>query len=259
MGNPGPVTGRSRIVDLADIASWPEAVERLISEKADRLTANRAFKPRRQYAYDLSPDDELEDELKAALSDTEIRMYHATRLLPGELEAVRAEGLRSLSDELRRAKLDYALGWISEEERALLEGSGPLHWSDHPQPDRRGLLYVFGPFGPARYEWGLNPLLYTWGGESIYFGNDRDGPLSEVIARLTVASRPAFIEVGVRVQELNRWKNLWPSMVGGVLQCKKPWNEWHLRCDIPPERVLDVIQPGHPRWPKKRPVSSSRT
>ena len=223
------------------------------------MTANPAFKPRRQYAYDLGPDDELEEELKAALADAFILMYHATRLLPGEPEAVRAEGLRALSDDLRRAKLDLALGSISEKERSLLEGSGPLHWPDHPQPDRRGLLYVFGPFGPAQYEAGLDSLLYTWGGESIYFGNDREGdPLFEVLGRLTAASRPAFTEVAVRVDDLSRWKALWPSMVGGLLQCKDPWNEWHLRCDIPPDQVIDVIQPGSPRWPKKRPVSSSR-
>ena len=78
------------------------------------MTANPAFKPRRQYAYDLGPDDHLEEELKAALADAVILLYDVTRLLPGEPEAVRAEGLRALSDELRRAKLDYALGYISE-------------------------------------------------------------------------------------------------------------------------------------------------
>lgn len=70
-----------------------------------------------------------------------------------------------------------------------------------------------------------------------------------VLERLDRASVPTVVEVAVRAQDLCECRPIWTVMVGNLHGLLQPWNEWVVSSAIQPDNVIDLIQPGHPRWP----------
>jgi hypothetical protein len=197
---------------------------------------------------------EAEIGLRSALDGYLLAAYHATRLLHHEGEWLRADGLLPLTDDLRRRKLAGARRHhpelISDDEVALLLASGPLSWQSG---ERSARLNVVAPLAMFLHDRGLPPLLDSWGGESIAWAGKLSSEAGQTCAaavkRLSAVSIPTIVEVGLAARELCDYKHLWPAMVGNLLGLRMPWNQWILESSVPPTRVLDVIQPGHRRWP----------
>jgi hypothetical protein len=247
------------VVDLEAPHSWPPEVRDRLEGFAQRLSGRPGFRPADVYANDLSfglhTDLDLEAEIRAHLASELVLMYHGTRLLPHEVDTIRADGLRLLTDDLRRDKVDGARTHypelLSQVEAELLLASGPLSWGIHHQV-RRGELCVVAPLSIIAGEEGMRPLLEDWGGESLaWAAHDRDQAgidCGRAIRALSKASLPSIIEVAIRGSELPATTDLWRVMVGSILVCNEPWNEWHLHTAISRQDIVDILQPGHLRW-----------
>jgi hypothetical protein len=252
------VTGegeRSQLVDLAVADTWPTDVRALL-----RGVASTFGKRPHPYATDLKYGrdfgESLEQELRRLLGSRPIAMYHATRLLPEEIESVKVEGLLLQTAELRARKLGrlVAAGMISASEAELWEANGPVSWPGHEA--RLNETCVVTPIQclSAR-DAGFFGFLQDWGGESISWAATEPGRQGEdaakdhlrlLLDRVNRRSGPAVIEVAVQPVDLPGFPYLWNVMVAGLIRARKAWNEWHVEKPLPV--VVDVIQPGDPRW-----------
>jgi hypothetical protein len=111
-----------------------------------------------------------DDEMSEHLAGRNLRTYHSTRLLPHEASRIRHEGLRRLSPSLISGKLSEAVrvGAIDGEMAAQLATRSVLQ--SGCAPGREGQVWLtLGLEGFATEQWGVEPLLGTWGGEGIYW------------------------------------------------------------------------------------------
>jgi hypothetical protein len=259
----GTTPAGSALADLGDPRTWPSGVRTVVDELYERASHHPDFDGPGTYAADLThlvgPDLSVraQGELRAALSAHHVLAYHATRLLPHETTWIKLEGMQLLSHDLRRRKLTGAMAQypdlINECEVELLTDRGPCSENRALAGVRLGQLHVVAPFEILRHNAGLGNLLSCWGGESIAWAGHRGAAdwewCAAVVDRLSRASIPTVVEVAVRAQHLCEWQPIWPVMVGGLHELRQPWNEWVVAAAIPPEGVIDVVQPDHPRWP----------
>ena len=246
-------------VDLGDPGTWPPEVREQLEDVAHLFRRQPGFSGADTYANDLSldvqADLDLEAEVRILLARERLLMYHGTRLLPHEVNRVLSVGLRALTDELPRDKLDAARvhhpDLLATGDVDLLLASGPLFWG-YAHQARRGEVCVVAPLAIVADDEGMRPLLQHWGGESLawaaHMKNEDGTKCQRTIQALSAASAPSIVEVSIAGSELPDTTDLWRVMVGHLLGCLEPWNQWHLRKSIPADAILEIIQPGNRRW-----------
>lgn len=259
----GRTPAGSAFVDLGDPGTWPGPVRTMVDQLYEQASHHPDFDGRSTYTADLRHlvgsdlSQWAEGELRGALSGHHVLAYHATRLLPHETTWIELEGMQLLSHDLRRRKLNGAMAeypdLIAEWEAELLTDRGPCSWDRASATVRLGQLHVVAPFEILRHNAGLEDLLSRWGGESIAWAAHPGAAdwqrCAAVVERLSRASVPTIVEVAARAQDLCEWRQIWTVMVGTLHGLLQPWNEWIVAAAIPPEGVVDLIHPGHPRWP----------
>ena len=244
---------KAELIELAEVTSWPTDVVALLRK------ASSAFPKRpRPYATDLrfgpDIDESFERQLRGMLADRLLAMYHATRLLPEEIEVIRAQGIQLLTPALRAMKLRTLVdrGLMSRAESDTWESLGPLTWPG--QESRLNEASIFAPLECLREPDLFQSLLHDWGGESISRAATKPGRegaddiadgLRSLLRRVNEVSTPSVIAVAVSAADLPRSPYLWQVMIGRLVRALKPCNEWHVKTPLP---VTDVIQPGHSRW-----------
>jgi hypothetical protein len=183
-------------------------------------------------------------------------MYHATRVLASEAASIKNEGLLLQTPALRAAKLGrlVAEGLATREEVTLWEANGPVFWPGHEA--RHNEVCLVAPVQIfTEFRDGFVSLFGDWGGESLSWAAAQPGregadptrdQIRAILNRINGSSRPAVIEVAVKPDDLPGLPRLWQLMVGRLIGARDASNEWHLRIPVP--SVLDIIQPGHPRW-----------
>jgi hypothetical protein len=246
------------VIDASDPATWPQLVllevetisRRLIEEDLIQSGAHSSDLPQ----YDL--DGHLEVDFRTVLASNLLLCYHATRLLPHEVQAIRKKGLSVLSQELRSEKLDAAVERYPElinagDAEEILNG-GPLAWQGTAS-SRLGRLFVVAPITIFRGDpGGFSHLLGAWGGEAVGWLEDKGSKSAEAIRRLTHVSLPTIIEVAIEPGTLADHRDIWPVFVGRYLGLEAPWQEWSTTASIAAERILAILQPGDTRWPLPR-------
>jgi hypothetical protein len=182
-------------------------------------------------------------------------MFHATRLLPHEHEAIRQEGLVVLTEDHRSQRLDRIVQMygpeIGTEALERLRTAGPLAWSEHHRHGRLGVIFGVTPLqasfdGAGR---GMTVFLSHWGGESFYWAGEDSPDLERTIDRLTKRSTPAIVEFGVHAHSLNRSSHLWSIFVAQLDGWSDGFHEFWIRESIPPAHVCDILGPASDRWP----------
>ena len=107
IGKPGEWPGEAgRVVEsIAEIvARWPVIAERDLDDpEDDGISAGDLTYCDPEFSADAGR------RLRDALAGHDLRSYHASRLLPHEIEWIRAEGLSLLSPELVERKLTGAM------------------------------------------------------------------------------------------------------------------------------------------------------
>lgn len=212
-------------VDPDDLTTWPEAL---------RVAASR-YRP----GGDLLADDRLFD----LLDRRPLRAYHATRLLPHEVESIRRDGLRPLSVEHVEQRLTDAerVGALTADELARLAARhvfSPESAAHGQIGGRRGrVCAVVGRSSVSRR--GLGLPLSTWGGEAIYW---TAGDLADRLAQI---GAPAVVvlnlELSGPIYTAGPVLGLFSALLRG-----EPLHdaEVHVLAPIAPSAVVAVWQPG---------------
>lgn len=202
---------------------------------------------------------ETDEAFRELLGDRLLALYHATRLLPHEVDAIRREGLVVLDETHRSLRLDRVIELYREEFHSdkleQLRDAGPLSWNASHRNARLGRLWGVTPL-QAAFDGagsGLTVFLEHWGGESFYWANESSPELRETIDLLTARSQPAIVEVGIHATALNTYTKLWPIFVAQLDAWDEPWHEFSTEESIPPERVVEVLDPMSGRWPVRAP------
>lgn len=244
------------LVDIGSPDAWPEALRAEVDAIAGELTDSRLIES--EFAADLwrlDPDGALEARLGAVLDGHQIACYHATRLLPHEVDAIIRHGMRVLSDELLRDKVRGAVrhhpDLIDDATAESMTTMGPLTWQG-TRDGRVGRLWVVAPFAMFAEHGlsGFGGLLGSWGGEALGWLSNESPSVAEAAARLTAASTATIVAMAVDATTL-RTRPLWPILVGLHLDLIGPGQEWAVTEDVPAGRVVDLLHPVDPRWPRE--------
>lgn len=244
----------SRIVDIDDPESWPPDVEPIVRSAVETLDDDSW----REYPHDYLGWTHHEAEewaLREVLADDRIVGYHATRLLPHEIERIsEVHGLEVLTEELRRRKVSEALDHFPDAFETddptgeVLLASGPNSWQGTEDVRVNRMMFVAPWIMFSHDAWGLMNILDTWGGETLGWLRNGRGS-SDLLVNLTAESEPAIVEIAVRVDSLNL-TTLLPAFAGRLYELDADYSrEWVTTESVPSEFVLDVITPNSPRWP----------
>ncbi|MFI8358830.1 hypothetical protein ACIGD1_01490 [Streptomyces sp. NPDC085612] len=232
------------IVDIDDPGGWPADVREFVASLAGVVPARVRDGGDLPYEVDLAARDA---ELRMLLAGRWLRSFHATRLLPYEVEGVQASGLRRLTEALVEGRQDEALrrGEITQEEHAALRGSSVFKW-DRWVGLRKGKVCLVANAQPLHEMAGnFVPLLANWGGEAQYMTNAWEqldcervkklGTPSIVVALLDVADPEVAVGVG---------HELIYAFVASHLGMANVRSRIDFESDIPSSCIEGVWQPG---------------
>jgi hypothetical protein len=171
------------VIDIDQRSTWPTDLASAI-EIAARDFDLDALQRTRSTGID-------ESRMRALLRGNRVRAFHCTRLLEHEVEMVRSQGLRLLTEELIKERLDRArdAGAITDEEHAALLKGNALK-TKKGRAERLGKSVCFVLFGSRTESADCAALLETWGGEGIYNTRAASAHLSTLkrLGRQTIVS-----------------------------------------------------------------------
>lgn len=228
----------SPVADIDDPSTWPEELAAQVNELADQI---------RMTTPDLSelscsdlPLWGHEAGIRQLLNGCLLRAYHATRLLPHEADAVRAQGLRMLTTELVKDRLAtaYQLGYITDVEHDKLLAGKAL------SSDRLGQVCFFlSTTTIIRDATGLHLLLSTWGGEGLYRQHAHsDNPLRDKLRSL---GHPTIVVAQLDFTvptKLLVFPSLANAFVGKTLGLTDVGGDIFYSAPIPPTHIERLIQ-----------------
>lgn len=236
------------VVDVDDPATWPPELRELAERIADELAGTA------KYTCDLRVPEASDTQLRKELEGHRIRAFHATRLLDTEVDLVRQFGLRLLTPELVRERIDsaFAEGHLTSEERDELSNNS-VFATGYQRAIRQGLVWLF--LGEAVFsdEGGLWRLLETWGGEGIYWTLPKGSPIE---GRLRGPGRPSIVVVDVPFIDGPGFfasPGLSAVLVGSLLGFEDVSSGVHLRTPVAPHSIVDMWQLGDGAFSRRLP------
>lgn len=221
--------GLPRLVDPDDASTWPADVEAIVRERAETGQ------------YDGTVPHPLESsQVIDALDGAPVLAYHASRLLPHEVTAVRTGGLRPLDTPLVETKLNEAAaaGAISTQQRQALHAD-----SMGNDANRRGQVWMFlGTHVLLAEPHGVRPLLRTWGGEAINFTH-----AGNAAPELADIGTPCIVQVALPLtatSDVSIWPSLAAVFVGTLLGQPTTADCMWREGPIAAGQILDIFSPG---------------
>ncbi len=239
--SPGPM-------DLEDPTTWTAQCLSFIDSvtvELDRCDESWRSTSPSDLGYSLSHVDrqfEIEDELRSeVIADDLILLSHFTRLLPHQIDEIRENGMRPLSQELHEERQRRASEITGINVQNALRR--PRDWYQH----RENQLWAVAPLRPAALEGGdgLTCFLDHYGGEASYQGRRENG----AIERLTNESVPRIVQFAAPSSAMNTFTAIWKVLAAQCAGNRDAWHEWYVNRPIPVDRVLDLVDPDHPHWP----------
>jgi hypothetical protein len=157
-------------------------------QRIDRLCQDDVFvrmdPPENKYRNEF---DELLERLDKSLTQHRIVGYHCTRLTPSEVARIKSNGLRLLSPEFVRQRLDQCVadGYLTLAQREYLDGSQIMRESlGNKHGNRTGMIWFCPNRSTLRDASGVFRLFRSWGGEAVYLGHEEDENVAAVLARI---------------------------------------------------------------------------
>jgi hypothetical protein len=230
---------KRHVVDIDAAVTWPQAIRSRAEELANVLRGTT------RYVGDLRGAEGVAEEFRSLFKDYSLRAYHATRLLDHEVVMIRDQGLRILSEELIRERIEAAhhRGHLTSDERAaLLVGNV---FAEGRARNRAGHVNLFISTTPLRTRvHGVRPPLTTWGGEGIYMAKGG----YDLRARLSRIGRPTIVvvnaELGPNPQAHGIGPERWKLFVGRLLGFEPEAADLITVTPVPPSDVVEIWQPG---------------
>lgn len=228
-------------IDVDDPSSWPHELRAVVDQVAE------SHDPDAVAASDLWLGDDDDAEITAALADIHVRLYHATRLLPCEVDHVRTDGLRLLDEELINRRITCAVeaGAMNDADAAVLRTSHVLVTDAYGR--RRDQVCAGLTTAAFKHDVGaVDRLLTLWGGEAIYWLH-ADEPFASRLARI---GSPAIIVLHSPAGRPgdNYFPSLPQALVGAVLGVPDAGGDVFLRRAVPPDAIETIWSPGTPSY-----------
>ncbi|QRN97012.1 hypothetical protein JRI60_50010 [Archangium violaceum] len=187
---------------------------------------------------------------RAAWGRALLRTYHCTRLLPHEVEMIRNQGLRRLTQALMHDRIEAARqsGVITEQEAAQLQQAHVFATRQHRSRMEQVWLIAGRIVFDNRIEACIR-FLSTWGGEALYKSKmwptlDKRistlGTPSIVVADIDIygrpdtATNPDIFEFFVDLQRQAEHRSA-DDVYANVIY----------KDDVPAKHVVGIWQPGH--------------
>ena len=232
-------TDPAMVVDVDNPSTWPSTLGEHAQMLADQLLGST------EYTNDLDVPLDDEDDFRALLTGWLVRAFHATRLLDHEVRMIRAQGLRSLSKELVKERIDAAFdhSCISEDDRDQLHASHV--YATGEEKGRGGETSLFFP---ERYLTdrapGFEKLLTWWGGEAF----SKSKRAATLPNRVRCLGKPSIVVASIDLSAGQQTHAVYPLLskvfVGRLLELTDARANVHFRTAIPPHDITAVWRPG---------------
>ncbi|MHB8423934.1 MAG: hypothetical protein ACYDB9_02090 [Gammaproteobacteria bacterium] len=250
-------------IDLEDDTTWPEPFrEKALTSKQlviaylrerdriDRLAVTdvliRINRPPNGYESDYLL---LIDQLEAMMATYRIVAYHCTRLTPREVVNIKSNGLRVLTADLVRNKIEScaADGHITQTDAEYLLSSEYIaHTLENKYEKRMGHICYCPNRSTLRSGGDVHRLFRLWGGEAIYGGHEDDDRISGVLRRVGV---PYIVKCAVPWSDAEEWcKSFSVRFLSHMLEVGSGGFDLFAERDLEPGNVLDLIGYTDPRF-----------
>jgi hypothetical protein len=248
--------------------TWPAQVRGLLEENGETLIAYQRERERidRLGWTDVRvrvdpPVNPHRDDYDTVLERAETLLrghrlvgYHCTRLTAAEVNRIRSGGLRALSPDLVRERLQscFNAGEMSAEQCRFFLDHPMLHAHlANRHGTRTGIVWLCPNRSTLRDASGVYRLFRSWGGEVLYAGFEDD---PSVAAVLTSLGRPAIVKCAVPLPLDDiygcRAAQLLSNAVRDQIEHPEPSPtfDWSVRRDLAPSEVLEIITFDNPRF-----------
>jgi hypothetical protein len=256
-------------VAMDDLHSWPSPFRaRALASKGLCL----AYQMERQRIHDSVCDDpiartypppnkyeadynDLVEDLETLLIPHRLVAYHCTRLTPREVTDVRTGGLRMLSADLLKRRIDHCEedGHFSSADANWLRSSPHIARTLSDQTgNRTGRLCYCPNVSTLRYDSGVYRLFRCWGGEALYLGHE-DGP--HFMPALRLIGSPKIVQCAVPFADIMDFvapfaARFLSQLVADAVEYAEPPPTFDVFAtrDLDPENVLELIDFQDPKF-----------
>jgi len=220
------------LIDPDNDATWPAALRSIVAAAAESSDDEETW----AFADDSG--------LRAALGNVGLVAYHATRLLPHEIEDIQTDGLALLTETLISRRLVAAVhhGYLSMGVATALESGNALRSRGGENRVGQACL-IIGAAVFAEHPYGVRPLLSVWGGEGINFTEAAEPWKSELEALGT----PVVVVIALPhtpVSDMAVYPSLLSVFVGTYRGDMRSADVFWRDGDIPGSCILTTWQPG---------------
>jgi len=256
-------------VEIEDQKSWPP-------DFVTGVTTNRpliiAYQRERSRIDRLCQDDVMArihppiNKHKAAYADLVERLeqllllhrlvaFHCTRLTPQEVEEIKTGGLRLLTKDLVKRKLDrcHAHGHITRDTYEYLQASesiadnvGDVH------AHRSGMIWFCPNRSTLRECSEVYRLFKSWGGEAIYSGHEQDANVSNVLTGIGI---PCIVKCAIPFERAEQFytnftERFLSQYIAEEIEYPEPSAGFDLKTtrNLLASDVLDIIPFSDPRF-----------
>ncbi|MBW8311262.1 MAG: hypothetical protein K0M64_04435 [Rhizobium sp.] len=255
-------------IELERPETWPDLVHRLVEEQRGLLIAYqqehqridrlgwtdvqvRVHPPANPYRPEY---DALVARLEALLRGHRLVGYHCTRLTPEEVERIRRDGLRALSPNFVRERLEALVdaGQMRPEQCRFFLDSPMLqaHLANR-HGNRTGMVWLCPNRSTLRDAAGVYRLFRSWGGEALYAGFEDEASVAGVLTQL---GRPAIVQCAVPLPAGDLYGCRAAHLLSNAVRAQiehpepSPTFDWSVQRDLAPSEVIDIIAFDDPRF-----------
>jgi hypothetical protein len=226
------------VIDIDDTGTWPASLLEVVQEAAVECDGVES-------TIDVRLNDDVTARVVKELDGLAVRVFHATRLLPHEVERIRASGLEPLSDELVAWRLKRAaeMGLLSNHDVSELQAHRRTRDPGQAGTHRAGYLFASASLRPfITRPSDVWPLMASWGGEDLYMAHER----TELGARLRLIGKPTLVELEAPASGATaRWMPpLAQALVGAAVDLEDPGSGIAIPIRDGALPVRAVLQPG---------------
>ena len=219
--------------------TWPIEFTSLLKENSE-LIKNYFFEEKRIDELKFPKNElngykfnfqKLVHQLEQILLVHKLIGIHCTRLLDEEIENLKEEGLKPLTQELAISKINtaYSKGIITNHLKNEL-----LNKEEYQLECRTDMAYFFHCLSTLKQESDLNKLFGYWGGEAIYMYNKDSTELKKI-------GTPCIVLLSINVSELNPVYPLSERMIEGHFENNLDSQDSDSIMNKP-VKVLDIIK-----------------
>lgn len=233
----------SEVLFLDEPDSWPHQVSQQIAELADTATGPSDF------SDDMDCDQDKAASVDRLLGSYSMQVYHASRLLPHEVDYIRRHGMQPTTPRSIERRIDdaYRHGALTEDEYEFVSAHHMHATDEHTRRGRRldQICFMSSRQTLTDDPEAANPLLKHWGGEVIYYSANltsyqplrKMGTPSIIVAQLPIRNFPT--RMIMHISERLAASHLG---IGG--------SDFSLFYEHPvtPAQIVDVWQPGMPEY-----------